>query len=74
MQLQGEPDNERLGKRLKGDFKKVGKCLSHLANAMVEIASFPGTRKIGGNAWYTLFAHVSLSVLLVLSLEQQWST
>ena len=21
MQLQGEPDNERLGKRLKGDFK-----------------------------------------------------
>jgi len=21
-------------------------------------ASFPGTRKIGGSAWYTLFAHV----------------
>ena len=40
VRLQGEPDNERLGKRLKGDFKKVRSWLSHLANAMVEIGTF----------------------------------
>ena len=39
VRLQGEPDNERLGKRLKGDFKKVRSWLSLLANAMVEITT-----------------------------------
>ena len=30
--LQGEPDNERLGKRLKGDFKKVAPAIKKLTN------------------------------------------
>ena len=32
VQLQGEPDNERLGKRLKGDFKKVAPAVKNLTN------------------------------------------
>ena len=37
VRLQGEPDNERLGKRLKGDFKKVCDWLSQLANVVEKI-------------------------------------
>ena len=32
VRLQGEPDNERLGKRLKGDFKKVAPAVKALTN------------------------------------------
>lgn len=32
VRLQGEPDNERLGKRLKGDFKKVSQDSLTLQN------------------------------------------
>ena len=39
VRLQGEPDNERLGKRLKGDFKKVHDWLSQLANVVEKIIS-----------------------------------
>ena len=39
VRLQGEPDNERLGKRLKGDFKKVCDWLSLLANIVEKIIS-----------------------------------
>ena len=32
VRLQGEPDNERLGKRLKGEFKKVSQDYLTLQN------------------------------------------
>ena len=35
VRLQGEPDNERMGKRLKGEFKKVSDWLS----CVVELCS-----------------------------------
>ena len=30
-----------------------------VCHSQPDLASFPGTRKIGGSAWYTLFAHAS---------------
>ena len=35
VRLQGEPDNERLGKRLKGDFKKVAPAIKALTSEQV---------------------------------------
>ena len=38
VQLKGDPDNERLGKRLKGDFKKVAPAIKALTNeALTEL-------------------------------------
>ena len=56
--LQGEPDNERLGKRLKGDFKKVSDWLRHLVRIVVRNSlvhrppppSFPSITESGRRA------------------------
>ena len=44
VQLKGEPDNERLGKRLKGDFKKVAPAIKALTSE--QLAAFQTSEEI----------------------------
>ncbi len=45
----GEPDNERLGKRLKGDFKKVSAAIKCLSSEQLTVLQATGGAVIEGH-------------------------
>jgi isoleucyl-tRNA synthetase len=47
--LQGEPDNERLGKRLKGDFKKVAPAIKALTSEQLTMFQESGEITMEGH-------------------------
>ena len=47
--LQGEPDNERLGKRLKGDFKKVAPAIKALKSEQLTAFQQSGEITVEGH-------------------------
>ena len=47
--LQGEPDNERLGKRLKGDFKKVAPAIKALTSEQLTTFQESGEIMVEGH-------------------------
>ena len=50
VQLRGEPDNERLGKRLKGDFKKVAPAIKNLTSKELNEFQEKGEIEVCGSA------------------------
>ncbi len=48
VKLHGEPDNERLGKRLKGDFKKVAPMIKNLTNEQLKEFQATGEMEVLG--------------------------
>ena len=49
VQLQAEPDSERLGKRLKGDFKRVAPAIKALSNEQLVAFQNEGTIEVEGH-------------------------
>ena len=49
VKLQAEPDNERLGKRLKGDFKKVAPAVKALSNEQLVTFQAEGKVEVEGH-------------------------
>ena len=49
VKLQAEPDNERLGKRLKGDFKRVAPAVKALSDEQLVTFQSVGTIEVEGH-------------------------
>ena len=49
VKLQAEPDNERLGKRLKGDFKRVAPAIKALSNEQLVTFQTEGKIEVEGH-------------------------
>ena len=53
VKLQSEPDSERLGKRLKGDFKRVAPAIKALSNDQLVAFQKDGEIKVEGHTLTT---------------------
>ena len=63
VRLQGEPDNERLGKRLKGDFKKVAPAIKKLTNQQLNEFQEKGEIEVLGHTFSKEDIKVSIIML-----------
>ena len=62
VQLQAEPDSERLGKRLKGDFKKVAPAVKALSNEQLLTFQTEGKVEVEGHELTTEDIKVKIDI------------
>jgi isoleucyl-tRNA synthetase len=67
VKLQAEPDNERLGKRLKGDFKRVAPAIKALSNEQLVTFQTEGKIEVEGHELTTEDIKISYAVAESLS-------
>lgn len=67
VKLQADPDSERLGKRLKGDFKRVAPAIKLLSNEQLVAFQREGQIEVNGHTLTTEDIKVGFSFNMVIA-------